>query len=84
VNVKNRKRFHISYCRHFQRLYGASRSLAEVRGSTTTVEERAVESGVTRLRVLLRRNAQQRPPYPHFQPVKGFVDRAVIRQIVSI
>jgi len=49
-----------------------------------TVEERVFESGVTRLRVLLRRNAQQRPLHPHFQPIKRLVDRAVIRQIISI
>jgi len=39
---------------------------------------------VTRLRVLLHRNAQQRPLHPHFQPIKRLVDRAVIRQIVPI
>jgi len=31
VNVKNSKRFHVSQCRHFQRLYCPSRPLAEVR-----------------------------------------------------
>ena len=47
-------------------------------------QKRAVERSVTRLRVLLRGNAQQRPPYPHFQPIKRFVDRRVIGKIVPI
>ena len=35
-------------------------------------------------RALLRVSAQQRPPYPHFQPIKRFVDRAVVWEIVPI
>jgi hypothetical protein len=82
--VKDGKRFSIRECRHFQRLHVTSRPLAVVRRSGAAVEERTVEGGVARLRVLLRRNAQQRPPNPHFQPVERFVDRRVIRQIVLI
>ena len=56
-------------------------------GSTTrhsTGRRSTVECGVARLRVLLRGNAQQRPPDSHFQPVERFVDRRIIRQIVPI
>jgi hypothetical protein len=84
VKIKHSQRFHISQCRHFQRLYRPSCPLAKVRGCTSPVEERAVERGVARLRVLLRGSAQQRPPHPHFQPIKRLVDRGVTGGILSI
>jgi hypothetical protein len=49
-----------------------------------TLEERAVECDVTGLRVLLRRNAEQRPPDPHFEPIERFVDRGILGDVSLI
>jgi hypothetical protein len=82
VSIKNSQRFHISHYRHFQRLYRPSCPLAEVRGRTSPVEEGAVESGMARLRVLLRGDAQQRPLNTHFQPIKRLVGSRVVGKII--
>ena len=49
-----------------------------------TLEECAVEGDVTGLRELLRRDAEQRPPDPHFESIERLVDRRVVRNIVEI
>ena len=50
----------------------------------TTLEERAVESNVAGLRVLLRVSAEQHPPDPHFEPIKRFMNRGVVENIAEI
>jgi len=55
-----------------------------VRRGLSPLEGRAVESDVAGLRVLLRRNAQQRPPAPHRKAIERFVDGAVVRHLAEI
>jgi hypothetical protein len=54
VNVQHRQRVCIGQRRRFDRLYYPSLPLTIALGSVGSLKERAVECGVTRLRVLLR------------------------------
>jgi predicted Fe-S protein YdhL (DUF1289 family) len=78
--IQHRQRLCIGQCRRFDWLEVTATTQVAVLRDLIAFEERAVQRDVTRLRVLPRGNAQQRPPDVHRTAVERIVQYDWVRQ----